>query len=63
METVLKILTTITTLLPAATGIAPLVQKAASGQQFNDADIANLRAIADALDAQIEAQIAATANP
>ena len=63
MESVLKILNTLTTLMPAITGLAPLAQKAAAGQQFNDADIAQLRAISDALDAQIEAQIAATANP
>ena len=63
IATILAILAGIEQLLPAAQGVAALVEKALSGQQINDTDLAQLKATADAVDAQVQAAIAAQGAP
>ena len=45
--------------------LVPLIEQALNGQAFNDTDLANLKAVADALDAKVAALVAAQtgANP
>ena len=42
-------------LLPVAAGLGPLISKAISGSQLNDADLAQLDAITQGLNAEVEA--------
>lgn len=44
---------------PTIASLVPLVQQALNGQQFNDVDLANLKAAADAIDAAVAAKVAA----
>lgn len=50
---IVTILTTAEQLLPALQGLGALLDKARAGTEFNDADLAKLSAIADAIDAQV----------
>ena len=44
---------------PTIAALVPLVTQALNGQQFNDTDLANLKAAADAIDAAVAAKVAA----
>lgn len=44
---------------PTIASLVPLVEQALNGQQFNDTDLANLKAAADAIDAAVAAKVAA----
>ena len=51
---------------PTIAALVPLVQKAIDGTQFNDTDLASLKATAGAIDVKVSAQVAAqtgTADP
>ena len=58
MEALLAALQAAVALEPTIAALVPLFQKALSGQQFNDVDLANLKATADAIDAKVAALVA-----
>ena len=43
---------------PTIAALVPLVEKGFAGTQFNDVDLANLKAAADAIDAKVAALVA-----
>jgi hypothetical protein len=43
--------------VPVLAGVTPLVRKAFAGEQFNDADLATMEKIADAVDAEVANQL------
>lgn len=57
MENLVRVLNLVNALVPTVNGLVPLVQKAVRGEQFNDAEIAQIQKMCDALDAQIESTI------
>jgi hypothetical protein len=58
---ILAALQAVAALLPVAEQLVPLVDKALSGQQFNDTDLAALDTATQELNAAVAAQAAQTA--
>lgn len=63
MPAIIAALTAAVQLAPEIEALIPLVQKVIGGQQLNDADLATLRATADAIDAAVAAKLAAQQAP
>jgi len=52
---IMSILNAASTIVPALTTVAPVIEKGLSGEPYSDTDLAALQVTSDALDAQVAA--------